>query len=378
MGTLDYVVARADPRRATRDAPSDIYAFAAVAYECLCGRGAVREADRGGRPVRAHGRAAAARVARERPELPAAVDAVLARGLAKSPAERHGDRDASSSASCATRWPARPSPHRRRPPLPPPPEADATDVRDAPGSPTVADRRRPEPRAAPARGAPAAPWAPVAGAGGSARRGPERTRPGRSRRRRRNRRRATPPSSSPLPRRGRPMHRPGRLRGRGLSGPVPDAEPGARDRDAGARAARPRQRAHRRRPRHRRRAVAGAAAAIGGALVLAGGYALGGTGGEEPAGPAAPPRPRRRRAGSRRRRPGTWRDLDDPPEVPGLSLVRSAAVAPPSGPGRRRVGLRRRDGPEPAPGSFRTRSDACRSRTRPCASATSRPTATTP
>ncbi len=140
MGTLDYVspeqIGGGDAGRA-----SDIYALAAVAFECLCGRAPFARPTEAA-VLYAHMAEPPPAASAERPELPGAVDAVLARGLAKAPAERQATavelvgelRDALAGAAVPAPAPV---------PLPPPPEADATEVRDAPGSPTIADRRRP-------------------------------------------------------------------------------------------------------------------------------------------------------------------------------------------------------------------------------------------
>ena len=358
MGTLDYVspeqIGGGDAGR-----PSDIYALAAVAFECLCGRAPFARPTEAA-VLYAHMAEPPPSASAERPGLPAAVDSVLARGLAKAPAERHESamqlvrelRDALAGATIAAPAPV---------PLPPPPEADATDVRDAPGSPTVADRRRPG----------AAPPQPVA-------------------RRRRLRRRSPEPSAPPVAAQpdaagpiapAAPQTAPERDATEQLAAPAPSPADAPTDRvgpPAPPPADAPTQRVARARepfapapdpdpapaaprgsaptvaaPRPRRRAVAGGAAAVGAALVLAGGYALGGTGGDDPAAPAAPTPARAVAAQDLAVDvPGTWRDLDDPPDVPGLSLVRSAAVAPPSGPGGVTFGFVDGTGPSLLPGSF--------------------------
>jgi serine/threonine-protein kinase len=86
MGTVDYVAPEQIKGELATGA-SDIYALAAVAYECLVGRPPFT------RPTElatlyAHVSDPPPRASVENPALPAAVDEVLAAGLAKSPADR--------------------------------------------------------------------------------------------------------------------------------------------------------------------------------------------------------------------------------------------------------------------------------------------------
>jgi hypothetical protein len=86
LGTLDYI----SPEQLegeTATARSDVYAFAAVAYECLCGSPPFRRESKGAL-VAAHLNAPRPRASEQRPELPAAVDEALVSGLAREPAER--------------------------------------------------------------------------------------------------------------------------------------------------------------------------------------------------------------------------------------------------------------------------------------------------
>jgi predicted Ser/Thr protein kinase len=86
LGSLDY----ASPEH-VRGEPvteaSDRYAFAAVLYECLAGE-VPYPRDTEAAVLYAHVSEPPPRVSERRPELPAALDAVVARGLAKQPSER--------------------------------------------------------------------------------------------------------------------------------------------------------------------------------------------------------------------------------------------------------------------------------------------------
>ena len=86
IGTLAYLapeVIRGEP--ATR--ASDIYAFAAMVFECLSGGPVFPRATQAAQ-LYAHTTEPPPRISRRRAELPTALDAVLARGLAKHPSER--------------------------------------------------------------------------------------------------------------------------------------------------------------------------------------------------------------------------------------------------------------------------------------------------
>ena len=356
MGTLDYVspeqIGGGDAGRA-----SDIYALAAVAFECLCGRAPFARPTEAA-VLYAHMAEPPPAASAERPELPGAVDAVLARGLAKAPAERQATavelvgelRDALAGAAVPAPAPV---------PLPPPPEADATEVRDAPGSPTIADRRRPgaappEPAARRGRlrrraGRPAPP-AEEAAEPVALPPAPETTE-----------RIVRPPAPEPAVEATEPIERtpppePAVEATEPIERtPAPAPEPAAEPTEPMAPEPDPAPPARERAPARPRRGrtVAAAVAVAGGALVLAGGYALGGTGGEDPAAPAAPPAERAVAAEDLGVDvPGAWRELDAAPPVPGLSLVRSAAAAPPSGPGAVSFGMIDGGGASLLPSSF--------------------------
>jgi len=86
MGTPDYTPPEvAEGGEAT--AASDVYAFAAVAYECLSGGPPFPRPTQAG-VLYAHVHEPPPRASERRPGLPLAVDAALARGLEKDPAQR--------------------------------------------------------------------------------------------------------------------------------------------------------------------------------------------------------------------------------------------------------------------------------------------------
>jgi len=87
VGTLDYVA----PEQVTgkpATGSSDIYAFAAVLYECLTGA-VPYPRDSDAAILYAHVSDPAPVVSAQRPELPAALNAVIARAMAKKPSKRH-------------------------------------------------------------------------------------------------------------------------------------------------------------------------------------------------------------------------------------------------------------------------------------------------
>jgi hypothetical protein len=87
LGSLSYVSPeqiRGEPVSAL----SDVYAFAAVLYECLAGD-VPFPADSEAALLYAHLSEPPPRVSAARPELPAGLDAVVARGLAKRPEDRY-------------------------------------------------------------------------------------------------------------------------------------------------------------------------------------------------------------------------------------------------------------------------------------------------
>ena len=89
VGTLDYVAPeqiRGDPV----DARADVYSLGCLLFECLTGEAPFRRAIRRRDGLRApRGGAPAAASERRAGACPRAVDAVLARGMAKVPAQRH-------------------------------------------------------------------------------------------------------------------------------------------------------------------------------------------------------------------------------------------------------------------------------------------------
>ena len=87
LGTLEYMAPEQVEGRDV-DAPADEYALAGVAFHCLTGRVPfVRESDVA--VAMAHLRDAPPSAVALRPALPAGVDAVLARGMAKDPSTRY-------------------------------------------------------------------------------------------------------------------------------------------------------------------------------------------------------------------------------------------------------------------------------------------------
>jgi serine/threonine-protein kinase len=86
VGTLDYLAP--EQIRGEDVGPSaDIYALAGVLYSCLTGRVPFPRDDEPAK-LWAHLNAAPPAPSRARPDLPAAIDAVAARGMAKNPAQR--------------------------------------------------------------------------------------------------------------------------------------------------------------------------------------------------------------------------------------------------------------------------------------------------
>lgn len=87
VGTLDYVAPeQVSGRRA--GAPADVYAFAAVLYECLTGA-VPYPRDSDAAILYAHVSEPVPAVSAQRPELPAELNAVIARAMAKKPGQRH-------------------------------------------------------------------------------------------------------------------------------------------------------------------------------------------------------------------------------------------------------------------------------------------------
>ncbi|HVQ22798.1 MAG TPA: serine/threonine-protein kinase, partial [Candidatus Saccharimonadia bacterium] len=89
LGTLEYVAPEQIEGKPV-DGRADQYALAAIAVECLTGLAPYpRDSDLA--IVNAHLRDAPPSVHQRRSDLPSAVDAVIARGLAKGPADRYPD-----------------------------------------------------------------------------------------------------------------------------------------------------------------------------------------------------------------------------------------------------------------------------------------------
>ncbi len=89
IGTLEYMAPEqfATGVAATITPAADVYALGCVAYACLTGRPPFR-ADTPERTMYAHINEPVPSLAGSRPDLPPAIDAVLARALAKAPAQR--------------------------------------------------------------------------------------------------------------------------------------------------------------------------------------------------------------------------------------------------------------------------------------------------
>ncbi|WP_280427214.1 serine/threonine-protein kinase [Nocardia brasiliensis] len=111
IGTLAYMA----PERFTgkADARSDVYSLACVLYECLTGARPYGDTDPA-QQMHAHLMTDPPRAGARNSAVPAALDAVITRGMAKNPADRYptaGDFAAAASAAIGI----------RRPLLPPPP-----------------------------------------------------------------------------------------------------------------------------------------------------------------------------------------------------------------------------------------------------------------
>ncbi|WP_433578095.1 protein kinase domain-containing protein [Nocardia brasiliensis] len=144
IGTLAYMA----PERFTgkADARSDVYSLSCVLYECLTGARPYGDTDPA-QQMHAHLMTDPPRAAARNTAVPAALDAVITRGMAKNPADRYptaGDFAAAASAAIGIRRPMLPQPPTKsvRPPsqtkvLPNdgPPHPDAHGSSGAVGSP---------------------------------------------------------------------------------------------------------------------------------------------------------------------------------------------------------------------------------------------------
>jgi serine/threonine protein kinase len=88
LGTLDYVAPEQIEGSRQLDGRSDLYALACSAFEMICGEPPFRR-DQGVSVMYAHLSQPPPSVRERRPELPAAVDDVLSKALAKSPEDRY-------------------------------------------------------------------------------------------------------------------------------------------------------------------------------------------------------------------------------------------------------------------------------------------------
>ncbi len=116
IGTLDYMAPeRFGPGRI--DHRTDIYSLACLFFECLTGRRPFEAPEQHGL-IRAHLQDPPPALASVRAGLPAALDAVIARGMAKHPADRHPSASAfAADIRAALTPPAQPAP------VPPPANA---------------------------------------------------------------------------------------------------------------------------------------------------------------------------------------------------------------------------------------------------------------
>jgi hypothetical protein len=92
LGSLDYVSPE-QIKGGPLSARSDLYAFAAVLYECFAGEVPFPH-DTEAAVLYAHLSESPSRLSERDPSLPPALDAVLARGLAKEPEDRHASASA--------------------------------------------------------------------------------------------------------------------------------------------------------------------------------------------------------------------------------------------------------------------------------------------
>ncbi len=122
MGTVDYV-APEQIRGEPVDGRADVYSLGCLLYECLTGKPPF-PSDLDVTGLYAHLEQSPPAVTAKRPELPPAIDAVVAMAMAKRPEDRYataGDMAAAARAALSAEpshlAPARPSPRPRRPGL---------------------------------------------------------------------------------------------------------------------------------------------------------------------------------------------------------------------------------------------------------------------
>ncbi|MHA7651286.1 serine/threonine-protein kinase [Mycobacterium sp. ML4] len=131
VGTFDYVA----PERLS-DGPvdyrCDVYALACVLYELLTGKPPYHEHRDLSALMTAHLSAPVPRASRLRPGIPAALDNVIARGMAKDPDARYRSAGELAAAAQSALNPAAPTREWAVDPAPPPPMAPAPAPRPGP------------------------------------------------------------------------------------------------------------------------------------------------------------------------------------------------------------------------------------------------------
>jgi serine/threonine protein kinase len=279
VGTLDYVSPE-QIRGLPASTKSDIYALAAVLYECLTGVVPYPK-DSEAAVLYAHMSELPPAVTEARPELPGTLDEVIHRAMAKEPEQRH--RTARELLEDAERAFSR----RTRAAMSPPGPIDSpeeTGIRDAEANVST-------------RPSPTGDTADFAGAPGATRPSPEQTRPAAAAAQ------VSPPGTAVPP--APPPPQPSPVPGTAVP-PPPAAAP----------------------PAERRGLAPALLAAIAGLAVVAAviGYLAGNSGGSEE---EAPPNTSSASAGSVELTfPDTWERVDSEPGVPGLKLEDPMALAP--------------------------------------------------